>query len=186
MRVKLFECEFLVDNDTMKKNLKPILLALFLGLSLIFLTILMNYSSSKSTAEATIRKLNLNINPKFKSEIYNYYTFDCDKNSFKDLDSRNDLSGLTISFPYIDVSARKNLVQNKTYTITCLPTAIPTYKVVNPEPNGDYFALTDSLLLNNSLSSTYDSAIVLRDSQGTPIWWLSTTSPGMQMRNIIL
>jgi hypothetical protein len=160
----------------MKKYLTPILITLFLGLSLIFLTILMNYSSSNSTAEATIRKLNLNINPKFKSEIYNYYTFDCDKNSFRDLDNRNDLSGLTISFPYIDVSARKNLVQNKTYTITCLPTAIPTYKVVNPEPNDDYFLLTDSLLLNNSLSSTYDSAIVLRDSQGTPIWWLSTKS----------
>ena len=160
----------------MRKRLTPILLALVLGLSLILLLIVTNYSGGNSTAEATIRKLNLNINPKFKSEIYNYYTFDCDKNSFKDLDNRNDLSGLTISFPYIDVFARKNLVQNNTYTITCLPTAIPTYKVVNPEPNDDYFALTDSLLLNNNLSSTYDSAIVLRDSQGTPIWWISTKS----------
>jgi hypothetical protein len=160
----------------MKKNLKPILLALFLGLSLIFLTILMNYSSNNSNAQASIRKLNLNINPKFNPEIYNYHTFECDKNSFKDLDNRNDLSGLTISFPYIDISVRRNLVQNKTYTITCLPTAIPTYKVVNPEPSESYFALTDSLLLNNNLSITYDSAIVLRDSQGTPIWWLSTKS----------
>ena len=160
----------------MRKRLTPILLALVIGLSLILLLIVTNYSGGNSTAEATIRKLNLNINPKFKSEIYNYYTFDCDKNSFKDLDNRNDLSGLTISFPYIDVFARKNLVQNNTYTITCLPTAIPTYKVVNPEPNDDYFALTDSLLLNNNLSSTYDSAIVLRDSQGTSIWWISTKS----------
>jgi hypothetical protein len=70
-----------------------------------------------------------------------------------------------------------NLIKKQKYTFTCVPKTIPTYNVVNSNPNSSYYTFVDSLLLNNNLSKTYDSSISIRDSQGTPIWWLSNESP---------
>jgi len=167
----------------MKNRLTRISISLFFGFSLIFLLITISDSNNNSNYESTIKQLDLNINPKFKPEIYNYYTLNCDKNGFEDLKKNIDIPGISIEYPYINISVTKNLIQNNNYTITCLRSGIPTYKVVNPEPSDEYVILTDSLLLNNNLSSTYDSAIVLRDSQGSPIWWLSTKSPVIANEN---
>ncbi len=175
--------QFWVNNLTMKKLLTKILVSLFSGLVLLLLLIVMIDSKRNSSTEDTIRKLNLNINPKFKPEIFNYYALDCDKNSFEALNEKNETPGLSITFPYINVTETKNLIQKKNYNITCLRGGIPTYGIVNPEPSDEYFVLTDSLLLNNSLSSTYESSVVLRDSLGTPIWWLSTKSPAIANEN---
>ena len=167
----------------MKNRLTQILIAISLAIGLVFLLVRISYSNNNANYESTIKQLDLNINPRFKPEIHNYYTLDCDKNSFNDLKSKNDILGLSITYPYINIYAMKNLFQNQTYTITCLRSGIPTYKVVNPEPNDEYVVLTDSLLLNNNLSDTYESAVVLRDSLGTPIWWLTTKSPVIANEN---
>lgn len=71
----------------------------------------------------------------------------------------------------------QNLIQKRNYTITCVRTTTPKFGIINSKPTSNYYTFTDSLLLDNNLSQTYDVSAVLRDSQGTPIWWLSNESP---------
>jgi len=156
--------------------LKKILILLFVGFAIIFSITFMNYSKNKVNVELTINDLGISVNPKFRPDIHHYFANTCDKNSLEILGQSTEIKNIKIRYPYINISTLSNIIETQTYTITCLPRTVPTYKVVNSEPSSEYFVLTDSLLLNNNLSNTYDSSIVLRDSQGTPLWWLSTKS----------
>lgn len=144
-----------------------------------------NYSLNKNDVRKSINSLGLIVNPKFNENIYHYYVSNCDENNYENLNNKITDSSITIDFPYISISTMKNIVEKQSYTITCLPSTIPTYKVVNSKPTPEYYTLTDSLLLDNNLNETYNSTIAIRDSQGTPIWWISNESPVLRDQKYI-
>lgn len=156
------------------KKFSLLIISIFVLLSII---LLLNFSLNKNDVRKSVNSLGLTINPKFKEDIYHYYISNCDKSKYDNLNNKNTDSNTNIDFPYISISNMKNIIQKNTYTITCLPSTIPTYSVTNSKPTSEYYTLTDSLLLDNNLNETYNSNIAIRDSQGTPIWWLSTNSP---------
>jgi hypothetical protein len=164
----------------MSVSLKKYLLLIVSILFSLFVILFANYSLNKNDAEKSIVELDLTLNPKFKENINYYYILNCNESKYQELFYKNTNKKIDFDFPYISINGMKNLIQKQNYTITCVPNSISKYGVINSKPNSEYYSLTDSLLLDNNLSNTYDSSAVLRDSQGTPIWWISTKSPALK------
>jgi len=167
----------------MTNSLKKFLL-LIISISVSLVVFLLgNYSVNKNDVRKSINDLSVTLNPKFKENINYYYISNCDETTYSDLENRNVNNKVKFDFPYINISSMQNLIQKQNYTITCVPTTIPKFGIINSKPTSEYYSFTDSLLLDNNLSQTYDSSVVLRDSQGTPFWWISTKSPVLKAEN---
>ena len=150
---------------------------------ILFLILIVNFNLNKNDVAKNIIELDLVINPKFKDNIYYYYIYNCDEKKYKNLENKNINNKINFEYPYISITSMQSFIKKQNYTITCVPTTIPKFGIVNSKPTSKYYSLTDSLLLNNNLSEIYDSSAVLRDSQGTPIWWISTKSPALREEN---
>jgi hypothetical protein len=167
----------------MTSSIKKYLFLVFATLISLLTILFFNYSTNKIDVSKSINELGLIINPKFKENINYYYVTNCDESKYNELQEKNINSKIDFNYPYINISNMDNLIKKQKYTFTCVPKTIPKFGIVNSKPASDYFMFTDSLLLDNNLSQTYDSSAVLRDSQGTPIWWISTKSPALKSEN---
>jgi hypothetical protein len=167
---------------------KPYRKSKILGFYTIFLLIItsilgINYSINKLDVGKFLATSKVNVKPAFNEKIFTYLISNCNQENFSELASKIDLPKATISYPYIEISNYKNLIQKQNYVLVCAPNSISKFKLVNQNLDETIYKFTDSLILDPNLTTKYDSSIVLRDALGTPFWWISTKIPIIREKN---
>jgi hypothetical protein len=114
--------------------------------------------------------------PKFNPKVVNYGTYKCEDNdsSIKlDPELRGEISnsGLVtkITIPYFSVF-------KKDYYLSCIDKRVSPISITNADGKRSEFNLMDTIVIAGQINDQYNGTIVLRDSLGTPIWWMATNS----------
>ena len=117
-----------------------------------------------------------NVFPKFNPKVVNYGTYKCDENDSgikldPKLSEEISNSGLVtkITISYFGVF-------KKNYYLTCVDQRVSPISITNAEGKRNEFNLMDSIVIQDQINDEYNGTIVLRDSLGTPIWWMATNS----------
>ena len=117
-----------------------------------------------------------NVFPKFNPKVVNYGTYKCDENDSgikldPKLSEEISNSGLVtkITISYFGVF-------KKNYYLTCVDRRVSPISITNAEGKRNEFNLMDSIVIQDQINDEYNGTIVLRDSLGTPIWWMATNS----------
>jgi hypothetical protein len=114
--------------------------------------------------------------PKFNPKVINYGTYKCEDNdsSIKlDPELRGEISnsGLVtkITIPYFSIF-------KKNYYLSCIDKRVSPISITNADGKRSEFNLMDTIVIAGQINDQYNGTIVLRDSLGTPIWWMATNS----------
>jgi hypothetical protein len=114
--------------------------------------------------------------PKFNPKVVNYGTYNCDENDSgikidPKLSGEISNSGLVtkITISYFGVF-------KKNYYLTCVDQRVSPISITNAEGKRNEFNLMDSIVVQDQINDQYNGTIVLRDSLGTPIWWMAANS----------
>ena len=124
------------------------------------------------------------ISPVFNPKVENYFARNCEENKVqievdKDLNYQVSNSG-----PITTLSIKFLNFLTKEYFFTCIDPRVSTISLTNAEDKREEFVLMDDLVLPNQTNAEYSGTITLRDSLGTPIWWLSPNSPPIADLNL--
>jgi len=123
--------------------------------------------------------------PKFNPKVINYGTYDCDNigESVKldpslkaDVSSQGVVTKITISYMSIF---------KKNYYLNCVDKRVSPISITNADGKRSEFNLMDTIVIQGQVNDQYNGTIVLRDSLGTPIWWLATNSPTIAAENFV-
>ena len=123
--------------------------------------------------------------PKFNPKVINYGTYDCDNigESVKldpslkaDVSSQGVVTKITISYMSIF---------KKNYYLNCVDKRVSPISITNADGKRSEFNLMDTIVIQGQVNDQYNGTIVLRDSLGTPIWWLATNSPTIAAENYV-
>ena len=114
--------------------------------------------------------------PKFNPKVINYGTYECDKNDLSvkidpKLKGEISNSGLVtkITISYFSIF-------KKDYYLSCIDKRVSPISITNADGKRDEFNLMDTIVIAGQTNDQYNGTIVLRDSLGTPIWWMATNS----------
>lgn len=116
------------------------------------------------------------IRPVFNPKVENYFSSKCKDNKVEiELDKKLNHE-INTSGPITKVSIKYLNLLTKNYFITCIEPRVSPIELTNAEGERKEFVLMDELVLPNQVNSQFSGTITLRDSLGTPIWWLSPNS----------
>ncbi|MFM1825422.1 MAG: hypothetical protein RLZZ37_57 [Actinomycetota bacterium] len=116
------------------------------------------------------------IRPVFNPKIEYYFSSDCNVNKVQIEIDKNLNHELNTKGPITKLSIKYLNLLTKNYFITCIEPRVSPVELTNAEGVRKEFVLMDELVLPNEVNSQYSGTITLRDSLGTPIWWLSPNS----------
>ena len=123
--------------------------------------------------------------PKFNPKVTNYGTYECDniKSSVKldpslkaEVISQGAVTKITISYMSIF---------KKNYYLNCVDKRVSPISITNADGKRSEFNLMDTIVMPGQVNDQYNGTIVLRDSLGTPIWWLATNSQPIANENYL-
>jgi hypothetical protein len=123
--------------------------------------------------------------PKFNPKIINYGTYECDNiesgikldpNLKANVISQGPVTKITISYMNIF---------KKNYFLNCVDKRVSPVSITNADGKRSEFNLMDTIVIQGQVNDQYNGTIVLRDSLGTPIWWLATNSPTIAAENYV-
>jgi hypothetical protein len=114
--------------------------------------------------------------PKFNPKVVDYGTYKCDENdSGIKLDPK--LSGeISNSGLVTKITILYFGIFKKNYYLTCVDQWVSPISITNAEGERNEFNLMDTIVVQDQINDQYNGSIVLRDSLGTPIWWMATNS----------
>ena len=114
--------------------------------------------------------------PKFNPKVVDYGTYNCDENdSGIKIDPK--LSGeISNSDLVTKITISYFGVFKKNYYVTCVDQRVSPISITNAEGKRNEFNLMDSIVVQDQINDEYNGTIVLRDSLGTPIWWMAANS----------
>ena len=114
--------------------------------------------------------------PKFNPKVVDYGTYNCDENdSGIKIDPK--LSGeISNSDLVTKITISYFGVFKKNYYLTCVDRRVSPISITNAEGKRNEFNLMDSIVIQDQINDEYNGTIVLRDSLGTPIWWMAANS----------
>ena len=158
----------------MKKTLLTITFFIFSTLILLGYQIF-NFQTEKFLNSKSIKFIS-EIHPKFNPKVENYYSNKC-KNQELELKIDPNLEyDKVLNKPITTVIFKYNYIFKKKYYFTCIEGSIDPVNVTNAGGNRKEFNLSDSIVLAGQANSEFNGSITLRDSLGTPIWWMSLDS----------
>jgi hypothetical protein len=114
--------------------------------------------------------------PIFNPKVLNYATYDCDDIESKievdpnlnvNISSQGPVTKITIT--YIGIFKRN-------YYLNCVDQKISPVSITNADGQRNEFNLMDTIVMPGQINDQYNGTIVLRDSLGTPIWWMTPNS----------
>ena len=115
--------------------------------------------------------------PKFNPKVINYGTYKCDNiNSNIELDP-NLNANITSQGPVTKITISYMSIFKKNYYLNCVDKRVSPISITNADGKRNEFNLMDTIVIQGQVNDQYNGTIVLRDSLGTPIWWLATNSP---------
>ncbi len=115
--------------------------------------------------------------PKFNPKVINYGTYKCDNvNSYIELDP-NLNANITSQGPVTKITISYMSIFKKNYYLNCVDKRVSPISITNADGKRNEFNLMDTIVIQGQVNDQYNGTIVLRDSLGTPIWWLATNSP---------
>ena len=116
------------------------------------------------------------IRPVFNPKVENYFSSECIDNKVEIEVDKNLNNEVNTSGPITKISIKFLNLLTKNYFITCVEPRVSPIELTNAEGVRKEFVLMDELVLPNQVNSQFSGTITLRDSLGTPIWWLSPNS----------
>lgn len=116
------------------------------------------------------------IRPAFNPKVENYYSGNCEDNKVQIEIDRNLNYEIENSSPLTKVSIKYLKLFEKNYFFTCIEPRVSNFDLTNAEGKRTEYILTDELVIPNQVNEQFSGTITLRDSLGTPIWWLSPNS----------
>ncbi len=144
------------------------------------LFILVGYFAYNFQTEKFLNKKSIvfssDVFPKFNPKVINYGTYECDNKDSRikidpKLNGEISNSGLVtkLTISYIGIF-------KKNYYLTCIDKRVSPISITNADGHRDEFNLMDTIVISGQVNDQYNGTIVLRDSLGTPIWWMATNS----------
>ena len=121
-------------------------------------------------------KFSSDVYPKFNPKVENYGTYEC-----KNIDSKIKIdpnldSSISNSGPVTKISVSYMGAFKKNYYLTCVDERVSPISITNADGHREEFNLMDTIVIPGQVNEQYNGTIVLRDSLGTPIWWMATNS----------
>ena len=116
------------------------------------------------------------IKPLFNPKVENYFSSKCIDNKVEIEVDKNLNHKINNNGPITKVSIKYLNFLTKNYFITCTEPRVSPIELTNAEGVRNEFVLMDELVLPNQVNSQFSGTITLRDSLGTPIWWLTPNS----------
>ena len=116
------------------------------------------------------------IRPAFNPKVENYYLSNCEDNKLQIEIDRNLNYEIENSVPITKVSIKYFNLFKKNYYFTCIEPRVSNFDLTIAESYRTEYILTDELVIPNEANEQFSGTIALRDSLGTPIWWLSPNS----------
>ena len=114
--------------------------------------------------------------PVFNPKVLNYATYECDNIESKikvdpnlNVNISNQGPVTKITFTYIGIF-------KKNYFLTCADKRVTPISITNADGQRSEFNLMDTIVIPGQVNDQYNGTIVLRDSLGTPIWWMTPNS----------
>jgi hypothetical protein len=121
-------------------------------------------------------KFSTEVFPKFNPKVANYATYDCkDINSKIKIDPKLN-ANISIQAPVTKITVNYIGIFKKNYYLNCVDQKVSPISITNADGQRNEFNLMDSIVIAGQLNEQYNGTIVLRDSLGTPIWWMSPNS----------
>ena len=114
--------------------------------------------------------------PKFNPKVENYALDNCDDNNSKIEINPNLNSKIIEKGPITEISISYMGIFNKKYYLTCVDKRVSPISITNADGKRKEFNLMDTIVMAGQVNDQYNGTIVLRDSLGTPIWWMATNS----------
>ena len=155
------------------KNLKYVIIVAFaLGVMSYFA---FNFQTERFLNKNSI-KFTSAVFPVFNPKVLNYATYECNKLNAKieidpnlntEISSKGPVTKISIS--YVDIF-------HKNYFLTCADKRVSPISITNADGQRSEFNLMDTIVIPGQLNDQYNGTIVLRDSLGTPIWWMTPNS----------
>ena len=157
--------------------MKKILISIFAALAVLLFAAysLFVFRTEKFMSSESI-VFKSDINPAFNPKVENYFSSQCIDNKVKvEVDAKLNHE-INTNGPITQVSIKYLNFFTKKYFITCIEPRVSPIELTNAEGERKEFVLMDELVLPNQINAQYSGTITLRDSLGTPIWWLSPNS----------
>jgi len=126
-----------------------------------------------------------NIYPEFNPKVENYYASECLNNKVKISIDPNINYSLEFKNPITIVTVKYASIFAKKYYFTCVDSSVSPINVTNAEGKRNEFNLSDEIVFVGVANSQYSGTITLRDSLGTPIWWMSPKSKPIEKEKYI-
>lgn len=124
------------------------------------------------------------INPSFNPKVENYYSNKCIDGKVT-LKVNTDLnSSIITKKPITEISIKYLNIFTKKYYVTCTEPRVSSIELTNAEGKRSEYILMDELVIPNQVNDQYNGTITLRDSLGTPIWWISPNSKPLKNLNL--
>jgi hypothetical protein len=124
------------------------------------------------------------VKPLFNPKVEYYYSSNCLQNKI-DFEIDPNLNSETKNYgPITEISISYINIFTKKYYITCVEPRVSPIELTNAEKERKEFVLMDDLVIPNQINEQYSGTITLRDSLGTPIWWLSPNSKPLSNLNL--
>ena len=124
------------------------------------------------------------IKPSFNPKVENYYSDKCIDGKV-DLRVNGDLNSSVITNePISEISIKYFNIFTKKYFVTCVEPKVSPIELTNAEGKRSEYILMDELVIPNQVNDQFNGTITLRDSLGTPIWWLSPNSNPLKNLNL--
>jgi hypothetical protein len=156
----------------MKKNRIFLLLPLIL---FAFALPAYNFQTERFLTKNSI-KFTSAVFPVFNPKVLNYATYECDKFNAKIEINPNLNTEISSQGPVTKISISYVGIFRKNYFLTCADKRVSPISITNADGQRSEFNLMDTIVIPGQLNDQYNGTIVLRDSLGTPIWWMTPKS----------
>ena len=117
-----------------------------------------------------------NIEPSFNPKVENYYSTECKNDKVDFLIDPKLKKDIEIKKPITTITLKYASIFTKKFYITCLEPTVSPINVTNAEGHRKEFILSDDIVFVGSANNQFNGTITLRDSLGTPVWWISPNS----------
>lgn len=124
------------------------------------------------------------VKPSFNPKVENYSSNDCVNELLNIEIDKNLDSSIKTTYPVTEISIKYFNFFTKKYYVTCIEPRVSSIDITNAEGKRSEYILMDELVIPNQVNNQFNGTITLRDSLGTPIWWISPNSYPLKNLNL--
>ena len=156
---------------------------------LVLITAIFGYFAFNFQTERFLDKKSIKFSnavfPKFNPKVINYGTYECDDITSSIKLNPNLNAAVTSQGPVTKITVSYVEIFKKNYYLTCVDKRVSPISLTNADGQRSEFNLMDTIVITGQVNDQYNGTIVLRDSLGTPIWWLATNSQPIANENYV-